>query len=800
MGKEGICFGDLFDCFASKRVTKHNISYVSKIQNFKHMKIKSIISRLSALSLVILMISCNTQKQKTTQIILPEVWNFIPGDNPSYSSVTYDDSGWKQIKIDQTWDKQGYDKLDNYAWYRVKFNLPKAIKDNSVLKDSVRLYLGKIDDYDEVFLNGKLLGYNGITVPPGSPLPDSFNVEPSPWYKERNYVITSDDSRLLWDKENLLAVRVWDRGGLGGMYAGKPVIRMVDVGDYVEMGYANRSFVFKNGTAYSTFKVRNVSGFVDMMGTFSITATNDVTGKEIYNIKVSVDLPAGGEYETPVEIPRQEESTTLKYVFKPEGASSENIFYDVLPYILTPGQSPLPRINGAKIAGARPGRPFLFRIPVTGEKPLTIKVSNLPAGLTFDDKSRSIKGKVFKNGKYDVKIAAKNPKGETTETLTIVIGDQIALTPPMGWNSWNCWGLSVDQEKVFASAKVFVEKGLADHGWAFINIDDGWEIRGDSPEPKRNDDGTIRTNDKFPDMKALGDSIHSLGLKFGIYSSPGPLTCGGYTASYQHELQDAQSFARWGVDYLKYDWCSYGRIAKDNSLPELKKPYFVMREALNEVDRDIVYSLCQYGMGKVWEWGAEVGGNLWRTTGDITDTWGSMKSIGFSQVENASYAGPGHWNDPDMLVVGWVGWGPNLHPSRLTPNEQYTHITLWSLLSAPLLIGCDLERLDDFTLNLLTNDEVIAVNQDILGKQAVPVIIDGDVQVWVKELADGSKAAGIFNLGDQIVDYKLVFSKAGLPGKVKIRDLWRQKDIGEYENSFDVKLPVHMVSFLKISE
>ncbi len=750
--------------------------------------------------LAILLISCSSQKKDIVKgIKLQNDWKFKTGDNPSYSKPVFDDSGWKAVKVGQTWDKQGYEKLDGFAWYRVKFELPASLKKSSFIKDSLRIYLGKIDDFDEVFLNGKPLGYNGITLQPEASFPDSFNVEPSPWYKERVYRIAVDDKRLHWDRENVLAVRVWDRGGLGGMYAGMPEITMVDVGDYLKSEHKKRAFVFENGKARKTFVIENTSTYVNMEGDFIISATDDFSGKEIYHNVIKVKMPAGNEQQISVEIPEQKESVTLKYVYKQKGSDSKMTFTDILPYILTPPVSDKPRINGAKVFGERPGKPLLFRIPVTGKRPFKIDVENLPVGLTFNKKTGIISGKVAEKGEYPVKIIVENSIGKVSGMLKIIIGDNIALTPPMGWNSWNCWGLSVDQEKVFASAKVFVEKGLADHGWNFINIDDGWEIKGDSPEPKRNNDGTIRTNEKFPDMKALGDSIHSLGLKFGIYSSPGPLTCGGYTASYQHELLDAQSFAKWGVDYLKYDWCSYGQIAKNNSLPELKKPYLVMRNALDKVDRDIVYSLCQYGMGKVWEWGAGVGGNLWRTTGDITDTWESMKSIGFGQTENASFAGPGHWNDPDMLVVGWVGWGPNLHSTRLTPNEQYTHISLWSLLSAPLLIGCDLERLDDFTLNLLTNDEVIAIDQDVLGKQATPVLIDGDVQVWVKELADGNKAVGIFNLGEEVIDYTLTFDKSGLPGKAKLRDVWRQKELGTFESSFDMKIPAHGVVLVRVA-
>ncbi|HHM24347.1 MAG TPA: glycoside hydrolase family 27 protein, partial [Bacteroidetes bacterium] len=352
---------------------------------------------------------------------------------------------------------------------------------------------------------------------------------------------------------------------------------------------------------------------------------------------------------------------------------------------------------------------------------------------------------------------------------------------------------TVSAEKIRATADLMVSTGLRDHGWMFVNIDDGWEA------PKRAPNGEIQPNEKFPDMKALADYVHAKGLKLGIYSSPGPRTCGGYLGSYGHEYQDAATWAKWGIDYLKYDWCSYGRIAKDHSLPELQKPYRLMRKALDAVDRDIVYSLCQYGMGEVWKWGAQVGGNLWRTTGDITDTWESMSRIGFGQAELYPYAGPGHWNDPDMLVVGWVGWSEHLHRTRLTVNEQYTHISLWSLLSAPLLLGCDFSRLNAFTLNLLTNDEVLAVNQDPLGKQARRVLQKDDFQVWMKDLSDGSKAVGIFNLGEKRAEFALRWEKIGLARRQSVRDLWRQKDLGEFADEFRASVNRHGVVLIKVS-
>jgi alpha-galactosidase len=413
------------------------------------------------------------------------------------------------------------------------------------------------------------------------------------------------------------------------------------------------------------------------------------------------------------------------------------------PYILTPPVSDMPRINGPSVTGAGPGKPFLYKIPVTGKKPISYTVDKLPKGLQLDPGTGIISGKAPAKGEYLINITVANEFGEARREFTIITGQGLALTPPLGWNSWNCWGLSVDDVKVRAAADAFIRSGLADHGWTFINIDDGWEAA------QRTAEGELLTNEKFPDMKSTVDYVHEKGLKMGIYSSPGPLTCGGYLGSYEHEKQDVETWAGWGIDYVKYDWCSYGKIALSDSLDELQKPYSLMKGFIADARRDIIYSLCQYGMGDVWEWGKDVGGNLWRTTGDITDTWESMAGIGFDQDKCSPYASPGHWNDPDMLVVGQVGWGPNLHPSKLTPDEQYTHISLWCLLSSPLLIGCDLSLLDPFTLNLLTNDEVLAINQDELGQQASRIKKEDGIEIWSKPLADGGLAIGFFNTGRQ---------------------------------------------------
>ncbi len=462
------------------------------------------------------------------------------------------------------------------------------------------------------------------------------------------------------------------------------------------------------------------------------------------------------------------------------------------PVILTPVVPPAPRINGPSVVGVRPGHPFFYHVPVSGIQPMSLAAARLPDGLAFDSGLGEITGAVRAPGKYSVRLKASNAEGSATRRLEIVVGDTIALTPPLGWNSWNCFAQAVDDAKIRSAADAMVSSGLIDHGWTYINIDDCWE-------GKRDANGMIQPNEKFPDMKALADYVHSKGLKIGLYSSPGPKTCGGYEGSWQHESQDAQQYAAWGFDYLKYDWCSYSEV-DDKSLPDrqrLMKPYHVMDAALRKQDRDILFSLCQYGMGDVWQWGAEVGGNCWRTTGDIGDSWSSMSGIGFAQNGHEKYAGPGHWNDPDMMVLGKVGWG-NLHPTRLTPNEQYTHVSLWCLLCAPLLIGADMSQLDPFTINLLSNDEVLEVNQDALGIQAARIVKNGETEVWAKKMADGSLAVGLFNRGEVPMEVTAKWADLGLPGKHFVRDLWRQKDVGKFETSFTANVPRHGVCLVRV--
>lgn len=475
-------------------------------------------------------------------------------------------------------------------------------------------------------------------------------------------------------------------------------------------------------------------------------------------------------------------------------------------YILTPEASDTPKINNALIYGERPGKPFLWGIMASGNRPMSFQAIGLPDGLSIDQTTGFIRGKVVQTGNYKVLLLASNSKGTDRKEVVIKIGDKIALTPPMGWNSWNCWGLGVDDQKVRDAARMMHDKLYA-YGWNYVNIDDGWEAS------QRSSEGKILSNEKFPDFKGLTDYIHSQGLKFGIYSSPGRTTCGGHIGSYQHELADAQTWEHWGVDYLKYDHCSYSEIQENAEEKSIQAPYLVMRDALNKVNRDVVFCV-GYGAPNVWNWGKAAGGNQWRTTRDITDEWNVVTAIGCFQDVCASATAPGCYNDPDMLVIGKLGkgWGAKMHDSYLTPDEQYSHISLWSLLSAPMLIGCDMGDMDGFTLNLLTNSEVISIDQDPLASPAHKILTEQG-QIWYKKLYDGSYAVGFFNMNPYFVlwnqedalkiqekqySFTLALDALGIKGKVMIRDLWRQKDLGIFVSSFHTSVPYHGVTLIKI--
>ncbi len=355
----------------------------------------------------------------------------------------------------------------------------------------------------------------------------------------------------------------------------------------------------------------------------------------------------------------------------------------------------------------------------------------------------------------------------------------LAKTPPMGWNSWNKFASRVDDAGVRAAADALESTGMKDAGYEFVNIDDTWQ-------GERDAQGVLQPNKKFPDMKALADYVHGKGLKIGIYSSPGPNTCAGYKGSLGHEEQDAKTYAEWGIDYLKYDWCGARNIYKDTEMQPL---YQKMGDALQSTGRKIVYSLCQYGREDVWEWGPEVGGNLWRTTGDIRDRWDSMKKIGFDQGRLAPFAAPGHWNDPDMLEVGNGG---------MTPTEYRTHMSLWAMLAAPLLAGNDLANMDSETQSILTNRGVIAIDQDAAGKQGKRKAESGDTQIWVKDLSGGDQAVAVFNLGESETTVPVKWSQIGLKTPSKAQDVWSGKDIDLDGPEYKATVASHGVLLLRV--
>ena len=364
---------------------------------------------------------------------------------------------------------------------------------------------------------------------------------------------------------------------------------------------------------------------------------------------------------------------------------------------------------------------------------------------------------------------------------------KLALTPPMGWNSWNTFKCDINENLIKEVADAMVTSGMKDAGYQYVVIDDCWQVSRDSL-------GNIQADPKkFPSgIKALADYIHSKGLKFGIYSDAGLKTCQGRPGSRGYEFQDARQYAKWGVDYLKYDWCYHGTQNAQAS-------YALMAMALRKTGRPIVFSICEWGTNKPWRWGAKVGGNLWRTTEDILNCWdcrtdwGGMGFVHILDAQDslAKYAGPGHWNDPDMLEVGNSG---------LTVPESRAHFSLWCILAAPLMAGNDIRHMSEPIKNILTNKEVIAVDQDSLGKQGRKVKDLGDLEVWAKELKDGSRAVVLFNRSKQPAKISVNWQEMGLnkSATARVRDLWRKKELGQFKNGFAATVPSHDVVMIRV--
>ncbi len=493
-------------------------------------------------------------------------------------------------------------------------------------------------------------------------------------------------------------------------------------------------------------------------------------------------------------------------------------------YILTPPTPAYPVLHGPSRFGVRPGAPFLYRIPATGDRPMTFSISGLPEGLALDIESGLVTGRIEdRSGKeYELVIEARNDAGKAEKAFTIVVGEEICLTPPLGWNSWNCWRTLVNQEHVLASAKAMVDSGLADFGWTYINIDDAWQGKRGGPHKAIQPDP-----EKFPAFQEMCDEVHAMGLKVGIYSTPWLCTYagriggssddpdGGWEHAYLAEARppqrkafhkfgkysfakaDASQWAEWGIDFLKYDW-----------RPNDAESILEMAEALRECGRDIVYSISNSAPVEQAGLLGEVA-NCWRTAGDLKDRWGEdglhlnileQWEQTRAWMQEGITGGPGHFPDPDMLVVGDLSTSckaGELLPSNLTPDEQYAHISLWVLWASPLLIGCPIETMDAFTLNLLTNGEVLAVHQDGLALPGKTVYLEDGIEVIVRELADGSRAVGLFNQNSVCQTVSITPEMLGISGEISIRDLWRQKLAGNFRKSFSARIPPHGVQLLK---
>ena len=485
------------------------------------------------------------------------------------------------------------------------------------------------------------------------------------------------------------------------------------------------------------------------------------------------------------------------------------------PVILTPPPGPQPALHGPSRYGARPGHPFLYRIPCQGTRPIRFSADALPPTLHLDPATGILTGITPPAGDYPVVLHASNPSGSDSRSLHIAAGGTLALTPPMGWNDWYVHYDRITDTLVREAADAMVSSGMADVGYMYINIDDCWMNTAGHKDPLRNGPardaaGRILPNRHFPDMQALTGHIHSLGLKAGIYTSPGPFTCAGFTGSHHHEADDAATFANWGFDFLKYDWCSYGGVAKQESarnpsasqLAIQQQPYRMMGSLLRQQPRDIVFNFCQYGIGNVWEWGAGAGGQCWRTAGDLGFELNRIDKVAIRNAALRAWSAPGAWNDPDYIQIGWIGDAADMgqpHPCPLTPNEQYSYMSLWALMASPLIFSGDMQKLDDFTRNVLCNPEVIDIDQDELGQSAQYVPLTATTYLMIKDLAGGARAVGCFNTGDTPADITIPPNLLGpFRGPATVRDVWRRINLPAADGPVTTRAPRHGVSLLRL--
>lgn len=590
-------------------------------------------------------------------------------------------------------------------------------------------------------------------------------------------------------------------------FGGKPQTNAFET-----VGYNSLSYQLKGKSQ----RLTGVVGFDDsMVKTYTETAEIVIYGdnKKIWSSgllkvgsqPVSVDVDLQGVNVLVMEVDaagNQVEKVRMTWVnmsiaysgFRPSRTPGDKTPFEGEVF-MTPKGPDTPRITGGRIFGVRPGAPFLFTVTASGQKPMTFAAKNLPQGLTLNAETGQMTGCLPKEGEHRVLLSARNALGRSERELKIVVGNQLALSPPMGWNSWNVHLKSVDQQKVERAAELLVSLGLKDHGYVFVNIDDGWQgVRGGK-------ENALQPNEKFPDMKGMCDKIHSLGLKAGIYHTPWMTSFGslpGGTAATpdgkwskdKKEFkvgpcsflkQDARLWGEWGMDFCKWDW-----------YPHKPEEIIAVAEALNQSGRDMVCKLSNRAVMEHAQTYVKYA-NSWRTTNDLLSHWTLLYSYGFWQDQWAQYGGPGHWLDMDSLLVGHA-WGraPNINP-----DEQYLMMSMWALMSAPLWLSCELEKLDEFSIRLLTNDEVLDINQDLLGKSARRKWRQGQLEAWIKDLEDGSKAVGFFNRGRATVEATIDLKDLGLTGKYHLRDLWKRADLPDVEGQITINPRPHGVQLYK---
>lgn len=498
--------------------------------------------------------------------------------------------------------------------------------------------------------------------------------------------------------------------------------------------------------------------------------------------------------------------------------------------ILTPLPGPALRINGPKIYGVRPNKKILYRIPCQGERPVDFEIAGLPEGLVLDEDQGIISGvSPSEKGEYLLKIIAKNGHGEASRDLKLVVGDKIALTPPAGWNSWGGHMLMITDEIMRKTADLFVEQGLADVGFQYISVDDCWmkmspDAYFNRPQGKieqhegfdyeglvgevRDVKGNIIPNKNFPDMKALTDYIHSYGLKVGLYSSPGFATCQRFAGSLYHEALDARQYAEWGFDLLKYDLCMGRERLNEFEANGMDQADFwePMAKYLRIQDRDIFYNLCQYGQENPWTWAPGLSIQSWRIGGDLNHNVENY----FEQAlriatDLREYSKPGQWNDPDFMYIDKLtDHRKMVAPPKdipLNTNERYQYVTLWSVVAAPFFFSCNINEINEFTVRLLANADVLNINQDELGYVG-KVIRDSNQEVVIlKKLANGSLAVAVFNRDPENErNIKIAWGEIGEYSEMSVYDVWRQKEIGKMKSGMNVKLSADGVGYFILEE